>query len=227
MNADIIAKAANIINSNEEAYFSVVNSEGYPETATRSNIHPEGIKSCYFSTGAEGAMAVALKENSKTSVCFRQGGNNVTLLGVTKIITDLKVKKDLWLDWFIDHFPGGYEDPDYCLVHFTTRQVSLWIDREVSKFSIKDISDPQSYCGLLCRGCSFKESHGCKGCMETKGNPFHGSCKIAQCCQEKGLAHCGECPEMPCKNLKIFSCGEGEHCDNPKGARLEMLKYWV
>jgi general stress protein 26 len=105
MNADIIAKAANIINSNEEAYFSVVNSEGYPETATRSNIHPEGIKSCYFSTGAEGAMAVALKENSKTSVCFRQGGNNVTLLGVTKIITDLKVKKDLWLDWFIDHFP--------------------------------------------------------------------------------------------------------------------------
>jgi hypothetical protein len=38
--------------------------------------------------------------------------------------------------------------------------------------------------------------------------------------------HCGECSEMPCDNLYSYSCEDEEHGDKPKGARLEMLKYW-
>jgi hypothetical protein len=30
------------------------------------------------------------------------------------------------------------------------------------------------------------ESHGCGGCIETNGHPFHGECPIAICRQEKG-----------------------------------------
>ena len=54
-----------------------------------------------------------------------------------------------------------------------------------------------SRCGLHCTTCTYKEPCGCGGCIETNGHPFHGACPVAQCCQEKGFYHCGECPELP------------------------------
>lgn len=84
-----------------------------------------------------------------------------------------------------------------------------------------------SRCGLHCTGCEFKESHGCKGCIETDGHPFHGECPVAVCCQEKGFTHCGECPEIPCELLREYSCGDSEHSDDPKGARIEQCIRWA
>lgn len=121
---------------------------------------------------------------------------------------------------------GGPTDPVYFVVKFITKRVSFWIDSESIEFDISDISTPQSRCGLWCVGCTFRESHGCLGCMEMEGKPFWGECPVAVCCIDKGYLHCGQCPDMPCATLYEFSCGDGEHCDNPKGARLEILKYW-
>ena len=80
-----------------------------------------------------------------------------------------------------------------------------------------------SRCGLHCTGCTWKESHGCRGCIPTNGNPFHGECPVAVCCQEKGLVHC---PEIPCDLLTSYSCDE-ENGDAPVGARIEQCKRWA
>lgn len=82
-----------------------------------------------------------------------------------------------------------------------------------------------SRCGLHCTGCEYKESCGCKGCIETDGHPFHGECPVAVCCQNKGFTHCGECPEIPCELLTSYSC-DPEHGDTPHGARIEQCKRW-
>ncbi len=84
-----------------------------------------------------------------------------------------------------------------------------------------------SRCGLHCTGCSFKESHGCGGCIETMGHPFHGECKIAVCCQAKGLLHCGECDIIPCSKLYAYSYLDPEHGDKPQGARVELCRRWA
>lgn len=84
-----------------------------------------------------------------------------------------------------------------------------------------------SRCGLHCTGCGWKESHGCGGCIETMGHPFHGECPIAQCCQHKGLVHCGECDNMPCDKLYAYSYLDPEHGDKPQGARVEVCRRWV
>lgn len=83
-----------------------------------------------------------------------------------------------------------------------------------------------SRCGLHCTGCGFKESHGCKGCIETNGHPFHGECPVAACVQNKGFVHCGECPEIPCELLTQYSCDK-EHGDTPSGARIEQCRQWA
>ena len=82
-----------------------------------------------------------------------------------------------------------------------------------------------SRCGLHCTGCTYKDSCGCLGCIETKGNPFHGECPVAKCCQNKGFVHCGDCPDIPCDLLTQYSC-DPEHGDTPSGARIEQCKLW-
>lgn len=84
-----------------------------------------------------------------------------------------------------------------------------------------------SRCGLNCTGCAWKESHGCGGCIETRGRPFHGECPIAICCQDKGFTHCGECGIIPCDKLYTYSYLDPEHGDKPQGARVEVCRKWA
>jgi len=83
----------------------------------------------------------------------------------------------------------------------------------------------ESRCGLLCSECDFKESHNCGGCIETNGNPFHGKCPVASCCQGKNFTHCGECPDIPCEQLRQYSFDDEEHGDG--GERIEQCKKWA
>ena len=93
----------------------------------------------------------------------------------------------------------------------------------MSKNIVKDKLTVDSRCGLHCTNCEWKESHGCGGCIETNGKPFHGECRVAACCQNKGFVHCGECPDIPCELLIQFSYDE-EQGDN--GARIEQCIMW-
>lgn len=80
----------------------------------------------------------------------------------------------------------------------------------------------ESRCGILCSQCEFQESMGCKGCMNIV-KPFHGECPIKDCCEEKSLAYCGQCPSFPCELLTQFAY-DPEHGDN--GLRLEQCRKW-
>ncbi len=86
-----------------------------------------------------------------------------------------------------------------------------------------EINKVDTYCGLHCEGCEYKEPNDCKGCIATGGHPFHGECPVAICCIEKGHAHCGVCPDFPCKQLRDYS-NDPVHGDTPPGARIEECK---
>lgn len=62
----------------------------------------------------------------------------------------------------------------------------------------------QSRCGMLCEGCEFVQSMGCKGCVNID-KPFHGDCAVKTCCEGRLHTHCGECEEFPCELLKGFA----------------------
>ena len=89
----------------------------------------------------------------------------------------------------------------------------------------KEVKMITSRCGLLCEECTYRESHGCIGCVALNGKVFWGECPVAKCCQDSGFNHCGECPNLPCDLLKQFS-NDAEHGDNPPGKRIEQCKIW-
>ena len=227
MNANIFERANQIVKSCDAAYVGLFTEDGYPTVSTVSNIDSNNILEIYFSTGIGSNKVQRLRKNNRASICYRSGSDNITLVGEAELLTDQETKSRMWQSWFIEHYPEGETDPNYCIIKFTSKRVSLWVGYEWAEFTADEFMKVQSYCGLLCDGCSYKESHGCRGCIELKGNPFWGQCDVAKCCIAKGYAHCGECPDLPCEDLKGMSCGDDEHCDKPPGARIEVCKAWA
>lgn len=75
-----------------------------------------------------------------------------------------------------------------------------------------------TYCGLSCERCEYREKMNCGGCIATQGKPFHGSCEVAECAKSRGKRFCGECENIPCDLLKKYSF-DPKQGDN--GKRIE------
>ncbi len=82
----------------------------------------------------------------------------------------------------------------------------------------------ESRCGLLCGECAYREQMGCPDCVHMD-KPFWGeSCPVKDCCEGKGLAHCGVCGEFPCALLEQFAY-DAEQGDD--GRRIEQCRIWA
>jgi hypothetical protein len=57
-----------------------------------------------------------------------------------------------------------------------------------------------AYCGLAC--CICGKNTDCAGCRND-GCVDRNWCKNRNCCMEKGLNGCWECPEFPCKGSML------------------------
>ena len=55
----------------------------------------------------------------------------------------------------------------------------------------------KSICGLDCGKCKLKDI--CNGCTETEGNPFGGTCIVAECCKNRKGDDCGDFSKNICQ----------------------------
>jgi len=211
------------------AYIGVIDENGCPSVSAVSTIKPDGIFTVYFATGISANKSKRLLRDERASVCYRLNGNNITLVGVAKILSDQETKSRFWEDRLVEHFPGGETDPNYCIIKFTAKRASLWIDYESAEFLIDELLTVQSRCGLLCKWCKYKEPMKCPGCVALNGKASwcDDYCDVSKCCVDRGYSHCGECPECPCDDLRGLSYGDDEHNDKPEGARIEVCKAWA
>ena len=127
---EIIAKAIEMLAKSNEITLASINENGYPRICVLSKIKSEGIKKFWVATGLSYTKVSHFKANSKASACFYSGGNSVTLVGKVSVSQDYSVKAEMWLDWFINHFSGGIDDPNYCILEFVTEEATLWVDNE-------------------------------------------------------------------------------------------------
>lgn len=82
----------------------------------------------------------------------------------------------------------------------------------------------ESRCGLACSQCGYRERMNCPGCTDME-RPFWGeSCPVKKCCEEKGRAHCGECPDFPCELLTQFAYDKAQGDD---GERIRRCRRWA
>ncbi len=126
----ISEKAGKMLEGINEIMLASVNEEGYPRVCVLAKTKADGVNKIWSSTGLNSVKVNHFNKNPKSSVCFYKGGDSVTLTGKVTVRTDPEIKKEMWLDWFINHFPGGIEDPNYCILEFSTEEATLYIDQE-------------------------------------------------------------------------------------------------
>ncbi|MBC8080269.1 MAG: pyridoxamine 5'-phosphate oxidase family protein [Gorillibacterium sp.] len=126
----IVEKAGELIAKSSEITLASINENGYPRICVLSKTKSEGIRKLWVSTGTNSVKVRHFIENPKASACICIDGNSITLLGRVSIMQDPIIKKEMWLDWFINHYSGGIDDPNYCILEFETIEATLWIDGE-------------------------------------------------------------------------------------------------
>ena len=126
---DLVKEAGKLLEKCEVVSVSSVTEEGYPRVCVLAKIKAEGCKTIYFSTGADSVKTKHYRKNPKAGATYYLGGDSVTLLGKMSVIEDKKLKDSLWQDWFIEHFPGGKDDPDYAIIKFDAEVATIYINR--------------------------------------------------------------------------------------------------
>ncbi|MCL2199426.1 MAG: pyridoxamine 5'-phosphate oxidase family protein [Defluviitaleaceae bacterium] len=143
MSEKAIAKAEGIIKSKTAAEnmgvgvtLSLLDHEGYPTTSTLSISKADGIRQLTFGGSLDSNKAKRAGANSRASVCIFDDNfegdayYNITLVGDMEVVTDMETKKETWYEGMEEHFPKGVDDPNYCVLKFTTKRYSLWVDMD-------------------------------------------------------------------------------------------------
>ena len=126
-------KAELLLEQCESVILASVDENGFPRPVPMSKVKADGISTIWFATGTYSDKTKHFLENPKAGVCFQKEINSVVLTGDIEIVTDEAEKKALLQDWFIQHFPGGVDDPTYCVLKFTSKRVTYWLDFQFVK----------------------------------------------------------------------------------------------
>ena len=133
MREKVISRAGEIIagktGGGNEGYCVLVlmDNESFPTPSTISVSKADGIRWLTFCTGLGSNKAKRIAACSRASVCFATEDYNISLIGTIEVLTDPAIKKEMWYEGLGNHFTGP-EDPDYCVLRFTTRRYNLLVD---------------------------------------------------------------------------------------------------
>ena len=142
MSKEIIAKASEIIKSKSTegthigagVALTLIDSDGYPTTSCVSISKAKGISEIMLGISLASNRAKRVKDCVRASICLfdddYEGKSyyNITLVGDVEIVTDPKIKQEVWHEMYGEHFEGGVNNSDFAVLRFTTRRYNLWVD---------------------------------------------------------------------------------------------------
>ncbi len=129
----------NLMETTGVVYLSTIDSDGFPYTRIMSNLrntkeHPGLVEIfeqhkedflIYMVTSSSSAKMQQIRANPKVSVylsvytdipsefqCLMLGGE-------IEEVTDKQLKKQLWQDGWVIHWPGGADDPEFTVLRLT------------------------------------------------------------------------------------------------------------
>lgn len=110
--------------------------DGQITAAAVTAANADGIRVLHFDTGLQSSKALRVAKNPSACVCFASGEYNISLVGTIEVITDAKVKQDCWYPGMAHHFSGP-DDPNYCVLRFTTQRYNLFVGWKEAKGAIE------------------------------------------------------------------------------------------
>lgn len=129
-------KAEAVLARCEAVTLASVNADGFPRPVVMSIMKHIGFNEVWMSTGADSEKTFEFRKNPRAGLCYSSNGDSVVMRGYVEIVTDDGLRKEMWKDWMIHHFPGGPTDPNYVLLRFVGIDATLWIDEEFTRITL-------------------------------------------------------------------------------------------
>ena len=144
--------ALKLISESKAAYLTTIDSDGFPITRAMFNLrnkeqfpefseffqNQEDIFTIYISTNTSSTKVEHLKNNPLLCVYFCDADNfqGFMLGGSVEFIDDIKLKKNIWLDWWTKYYPKGIEDSDYTLLRLTPKNARYYYKLKQVNFKL-------------------------------------------------------------------------------------------
>lgn len=132
----LINKAKELLDNCTIVTIASVNPEGYPRPVPMAKGDTEGWDIIWMATGTDSVKVAEFSRNPKAGLSYEKDGSGVSLRGTVEIIHDDEIRKEKWQGWYINHFPGGPEDPNYTLIKFAACEATIWIDHEFAHIKL-------------------------------------------------------------------------------------------
>ena len=129
MNEEIMAKAGEFIASTRDCILALIDVDGYPTAARITPSKTDGIKFIIIGNNIDGNWAKRALKCNRASICFSSDCPecNVTVGTIEVLTTDITLKKEVWSEW-MEMYYSGPEDPNFCVLRFSTQRYSLFVD---------------------------------------------------------------------------------------------------
>ena len=128
------------IKKRKVSFVSSVDSNGFPNM--KAMLPPRKIdKNCfYFSTNTSSMRTMQYIQNKKASIYFYKKGllryEGIMLIGIMEVLTDSKIKEEIWHTGDKMYYKKGVTDPDYCVLKFTAAKGSYYCDLKTMRFDL-------------------------------------------------------------------------------------------
>ena len=138
MGQEITSKAAKIVEKNsvgggefqgQICTLALIDEEGFPTTSVLTPSKSDGINWLTLCTMLDGNNVKRIANCNRASVCFSTTEYCINLVGEIEVVTSAEVKREMWYDALSYHCTGP-DDPNYCVLRFTTKRYKLFINGE-------------------------------------------------------------------------------------------------
>lgn len=134
-------KLEKFIDKQKVSFICSVDENGFPNM--KAMLKPRkrnGIREFYFSTNTSSMRVKQFRNNPNASIYFYHKGlikyTGVMLVGKMEVLTDQKIKSELWERGDTIFYKQGVTDPDYCVLKFTAESGRYYCDLKTESFEV-------------------------------------------------------------------------------------------
>ena len=137
-----INKIERFIDKQNVSFICSIDDDGFPNV--KAMLKPRkrtGLKEFYFSTNRSSMRVRQFLANPKASIYFYHKGlikyEGLMLVGKMEVISDQKIKSEIWRPGDKMFYKKGVTDPDYCVLKFTATGGRYYCDLKTESFDLR------------------------------------------------------------------------------------------
>lgn len=122
------------------AFIGSVDAEGFP--CMKAMLAPrvrEGLRTFWFTTNTSSMRVAHYRLDPRASVyfCDPTSFEGLLLRGTMEVLEDAASRRLIWREGDTEYYPGGVDDPDYCVLRFTAHEGRYYADYHSENIEIK------------------------------------------------------------------------------------------